>query len=65
MIAASLKDGEGDAIVDQLLRKDADVNMKTSTGQVSLPLSLKVTPWSEISKVLTLLECHPFCYFEK
>lgn len=65
MIAASLKDGEGDAIVDQLLRKGADVNMKTSSGQVFLPLSLKLTPGTKISNVLTLIECHPFCYFEK
>lgn len=65
MIAASLKDGEGDAIVDQLLRKDADVNMKTSSGQVFLPLSLEATLRNKISKVLTVIERHPFCYFEK
>lgn len=34
MIAASLKNAEGDAIIDFLLRKDADVNMKSATGQV-------------------------------
>lgn len=34
MIAASLKNAEGDAIIDFLLRKDADVNMKNNLGQV-------------------------------
>lgn len=34
MIAASLKNAEGDAIVDLLLRKDADVNIKSDSGQV-------------------------------
>jgi hypothetical protein len=37
MIAASLKDGEGDPIIDLLLRKDADVNAKSASGQVRLP----------------------------
>jgi ankyrin repeat protein len=34
MIAASLKNAEGDAIIDLLLRKDADVNIKSVSGQV-------------------------------
>lgn len=35
MIAASLKNAEGDPIVDLLLRKEADVNIKSVSGQVS------------------------------
>lgn len=35
MIAASLKAAEGDKIIDLLLRKGADVSMKSNTGQVS------------------------------
>lgn len=35
MIAASLKNAEGDAIIDLLLRKDADVNIKSVSGQVN------------------------------
>lgn len=34
MIAASLKDSEGDPIIDMLLRKGADVSNKSVTGQV-------------------------------
>jgi 26S proteasome non-ATPase regulatory subunit 10 len=34
MIAASLKNAEGDPIIDLLLRKNADVNMKSNSGQV-------------------------------
>jgi 26S proteasome non-ATPase regulatory subunit 10 len=34
MIAASLKNAEGDSIVDLLLRKEADVNIKSVSGQV-------------------------------
>lgn len=34
MIAASLKDAQGDAIIELLIRKGADVNMKSVTGQV-------------------------------
>jgi hypothetical protein len=34
MIAASLKDGAGDAIIDLLLRKGADVTIKSNSGQV-------------------------------
>lgn len=36
MIAASLRDAEGDPIIDLLLRKDADVNVKSVSGQVRL-----------------------------
>lgn len=35
MIAASLKDAEGDPIIELLLRKEADVNIKSINGQVS------------------------------
>lgn len=34
MIAASLKNAEGDPIIELLLRKDADVNIKSVSGQV-------------------------------
>lgn len=34
MIAASLKDAEGDPIIELLLQKGADVNVKSVTGQV-------------------------------
>lgn len=36
MIAASLKNAEGDAVIELLLRKDADVNVKSTSGQVAL-----------------------------
>ncbi|KAK2745283.1 hypothetical protein FQN57_003978 [Myotisia sp. PD_48] len=36
MIAASLKNCEGDQIIDMLLRKGADVNIKTLNGQNAL-----------------------------
>jgi len=36
MIAASLKDAAGDAIIELLLRKGADVSMKSNSGQVSI-----------------------------
>ncbi|EDN06908.1 ankyrin repeat protein [Histoplasma capsulatum] len=36
MIAASLKDSEGDPIIELLLRKDADVNMQSVNGQNAL-----------------------------
>lgn len=41
MIAASLKDAEGDPIIDMMLRKGADVNVKSITGQVSVLISSK------------------------
>jgi len=34
MIAASLRDAEGDPIIELLLQKEADVNVKTISGQV-------------------------------
>jgi hypothetical protein len=34
MIAASLKNAEGDPIIELLLRKEADINVKSVTGQV-------------------------------
>jgi 26S proteasome non-ATPase regulatory subunit 10 len=37
MIAASLKDAAGDAIIELLLRKGADVSIKSNSGQVSTP----------------------------
>lgn len=40
MIAASLKAAEGDKIIDLLLRKGADVSVKSSSGQVSFSLSI-------------------------
>ncbi|KAL1973610.1 hypothetical protein VTN31DRAFT_6245 [Thermomyces dupontii] len=52
MIAASLKNAEGDAIIDFLLRKDADVNMKSATGQNALHFA---TSKGNISTVRTLL----------
>jgi hypothetical protein len=36
MIAASLKDAAGDATIDLLLRKGADVSIKSNSGQVRL-----------------------------
>ena len=60
MIAASLRDAEGDPIIELLLQKGADVNVKSVTGQVrclgwfylKLPISLLSTcPW---------LICTPF-----
>lgn len=34
MIAASLRDAEGDRVIELLLKKDADVNVKSVSGQV-------------------------------
>lgn len=40
MIASSLKNAEGDPIIDLLLKKGADVSTKSVSGQVhTLPLS--------------------------
>ncbi|PGH11302.1 hypothetical protein AJ80_07202 [Polytolypa hystricis UAMH7299] len=36
MMAASLRDSEGDAMIEMLLRKDGDPNMKSVTGQNAL-----------------------------
>ncbi|KAL1985149.1 hypothetical protein VTN96DRAFT_8171 [Rasamsonia emersonii] len=52
MIAASLKNAEGDAIIDFLLRKDADVNMKNNLGQNALHFA---TSKSNLSTVRTLI----------
>ena len=38
MIAASLKDAGGDPIIDLLLRKGAEVNVKSNSGQVCVPI---------------------------
>ncbi|KAL4766204.1 ankyrin repeat domain-containing protein [Aspergillus foveolatus] len=53
MIAASLKNAEGDAIIELLLRKGADVNAKSITGQNALHFA---TSKANISTVRTLLE---------
>ncbi|KAJ9307998.1 hypothetical protein DTO217A2_2492 [Paecilomyces variotii] len=52
MIAASLKDAEGDPIIELLLRKEADVNMKSINGQNALHLA---TSKSNLSTVKTLI----------
>lgn len=36
MIAASLKDSGGDQIIDLLIKKGADVSVKSSSGQVNM-----------------------------
>lgn len=36
MIASSLKNSEGEPIVELLLRKEADVNVKSNSGQVPI-----------------------------
>ncbi|KAL4997164.1 ankyrin repeat-containing domain protein [Aspergillus recurvatus] len=53
MIAASLKNAEGDPIIELLLRKGADVNVKSVTGQNALHFA---TSKANISTVRTLLE---------
>lgn len=50
MIAASLKAAEGDKIIDLLLRKGADVNVKSSSGQVRLSDNMLD---QYVSKILT------------
>ncbi|OKP14314.1 Baeyer-Villiger monooxygenase [Penicillium subrubescens] len=52
MIAASLKDAEGDKIIDLLLRKEADVTMKSNSGQNALHFA---SSKSNISTVRSLL----------
>lgn len=52
MIAASLKNAEGDPIVDLLLRKDADVTMKSNAGQNALHFAASK---ANLSTVRTLL----------
>lgn len=41
MIAASLKEAAGDPIIDLLLRKGADVSIKSNSGQVGHPQNQK------------------------
>jgi 26S proteasome non-ATPase regulatory subunit 10 len=53
MIAASLKNAEGDPIIDLLLRKDADVNIKSVTGQVGFLQDL----YSFMEVILTDVIC--------
>ncbi|KAL2006157.1 hypothetical protein VTN00DRAFT_9811 [Thermoascus crustaceus] len=52
MIAASLKNAEGDPIVDLLLRKNADVTMKSNAGQNALHFAASK---ANLSTVRTLL----------
>ncbi|CEN62308.1 Putative 26S proteasome regulatory complex, subunit PSMD10 [Aspergillus calidoustus] len=52
MIAASLKNAEGDPIIELLLRKGADVNVKSVTGQNALHFA---TSKANLSTVRTLL----------
>ncbi|KAF7172238.1 hypothetical protein CNMCM5623_004452 [Aspergillus felis] len=52
MIAASLKNAEGDPIIDLLLRKGADVSVKSVSGQNALHFA---TSKGNISTVRTLL----------
>ncbi|KAL6239847.1 hypothetical protein BDW75DRAFT_68194 [Aspergillus navahoensis] len=53
MIAASLKNAEGDPIIELLLRKGADVNVKSITGQNALHFA---TSKANLSTVRILLE---------
>lgn len=43
MIAASLKNAEGDPIIDLLLKKGADVSVKSSSGQVRIQRARSLT----------------------
>ncbi|KAJ5546611.1 proteasome regulatory particle subunit (Nas6) [Penicillium frequentans] len=52
MIAASLKEAAGDPIIDLLLRKGADVSIKSSSGQNALHFA---TSKANISTVRTLI----------
>ncbi|OQD89921.1 hypothetical protein PENANT_c002G02716 [Penicillium antarcticum] len=52
MIAASLKDAAGDAIIEMLLRKGADVSTKSSSGQNALHFA---SSKSNTSTVRTLI----------
>ncbi|KAL5356983.1 ankyrin repeat-containing domain protein [Aspergillus floccosus] len=52
MIAASLKNAEGDPIIDLLLRKGADVSVKSSSGQNALHFA---TSKGNLSTVRTLI----------
>lgn len=62
MIAASLKNAEGDAIIELLLRKDADVNIKSVSGQVR-----HHPDWlfaESILSIVSLAECSPLRSFQ-
>ncbi|RDW76429.1 ankyrin repeat domain-containing protein [Aspergillus mulundensis] len=52
MIASSLKNAEGDPIIDLLLRKGADVNVKSTTGQNALHFATSKASISTIRKLL-------------
>ncbi|OGM47546.1 proteasome regulatory particle subunit (Nas6) [Aspergillus bombycis] len=52
MIAASLKNAEGDPIIDLLLKKGADVNAKSNSGQNALHFA---TSKANLSTVRTLI----------
>ncbi|KAE8355590.1 ankyrin repeat-containing domain protein [Aspergillus coremiiformis] len=52
MIAASLKNAEGDPIIDLLLKKGADVNVKSNSGQNALHFA---TSKANLSTVRTLI----------
>ncbi|KAE8364206.1 ankyrin repeat-containing domain protein [Aspergillus caelatus] len=52
MIAASLKNAEGDPIIDLLLKKGADVNVKSNSGQNALHFA---TSKASLSTVRTLI----------
>ncbi|KUL91420.1 hypothetical protein ZTR_01719 [Talaromyces verruculosus] len=56
MIAASLKNAEGDAIIDLLLRKDADVNIKSVSGQNALHFAASKANLSTV-KTLVAHKC--------
>jgi hypothetical protein len=56
MIAASLKDAAGDATIDLLLRKGADVSMKSNNGQVSFPRQL-LGYWGQIDLLSSRMRC--------
>ncbi|OKL60243.1 hypothetical protein UA08_04507 [Talaromyces atroroseus] len=56
MIAASLKNAEGDPIIDLLLRKDADVNMKSISGQNALHFAASKANLSTV-KTLVAHKC--------
>lgn len=56
MIAASLKDAAGDATIDLLLRKGADVSIKSNTGQVSLP-SQRFSYWLYMDLLSSRMRC--------
>ncbi|KAE8157003.1 ankyrin repeat-containing domain protein [Aspergillus tamarii] len=52
MIAASLKNAEGDPIIDLLLKKGADINAKSNSGQNALHFA---TSKASLSTVRTLI----------